>query len=149
MDRTFRSGKLDGPETFSFPGGEMLTVNFTNGILDTAATYTTPDGLGIHGDFVLARLDPSQPHEPRYPLLARRLNLQGVVKLEVMISANGQVEYARVRESSGWVVLDQAARESALTWHYLPATVDKHPVPSVGEVMLPFAIRAPDQAPAK
>lgn len=147
MDRTFRSGKLDGPETFSFPGGDRMTVNFTNGIADTAATYVTPDGQSIHGDFVPARLDPTQPHAPRYPLLARRLNLQGVVKLEVMVSANGQVEYARVAESSGWTVLDQAARESALTWHYLPATVDKRPVPSVRDVTLPFAIRGPDQPP--
>jgi len=149
IDGTYRSGMPVGMATYSFPDGGKLAVNFTNGIADKTATYTTPDGQSIHGDLVAARLDPTQPHAPpRYPLLARRLNLQGSVKLEAMISASGQVEYARVAESSGWAVLDQAARESALTWRYLPATVDDHPVPSVRGVTMPFALRGPDQPPA-
>lgn len=59
--------------------------------------------------------------EPAYPpdLLARRI--EGVVKLQVSISAQGGVLQLKVQESSGHDRLDRAALEAVQTWQFVPA----------------------------
>ena len=49
--------------------------------------------------------------KPEYPSLARRRLYQGKVLLEITFDANGAVISARVKTSSGYTILDEAAIE--------------------------------------
>jgi protein TonB len=53
---------------------------------------------------------------PVYPALARKLNLHGLVKLEVVIATDGSVKSAEV--TGGNPVLAQAAVDAVRKWRY-------------------------------
>jgi TonB family protein len=56
---------------------------------------------------------------PLYPDLARRMQLQGKVKLEVMVAANGTVKSTKV--IGGNPVLVAAAETAIKKWRFEPA----------------------------
>ena len=58
---------------------------------------------------------------PSYPSMSRRLGEQGRVVLEVYILANGTVGEAKIKESSGFFRLDNAALQAVKKWRYQPA----------------------------
>jgi len=58
---------------------------------------------------------------PPYPLVSRRLKEQGRVILRVRVSAAGTAEEVQVRTSSGYLRLDQSAREAVSHWKFEPA----------------------------
>jgi protein TonB len=62
--------------------------------------------------------------EPRYPDAARRRGLEGVVRVEVDLSADGEVVDVRVVESSGVAAFDEAARKAVRQWTFAAATLD-------------------------
>ena len=57
--------------------------------------------------------------QPAYPELARKMNLTGTVKIEVVVAPNGTVKEARV--VGGHPVLANAALEAAKKWRFEPA----------------------------
>ena|SRR5271167_1139570 len=57
---------------------------------------------------------------PFYPEMAKRMNLSGVVKLEVVVGANGKVKSAKAL--GGSPVLIQAAIESVQKWRFEAAS---------------------------
>ena len=57
--------------------------------------------------------------QPAYPELARRMNITGTVKIEVVVAPNGTVKEARV--VGGHPVLAGAALEAAKKWRFEPA----------------------------
>jgi protein TonB len=58
---------------------------------------------------------------PLYPDEARRLNLLGTVKVEMIVSETGQPVDVRVVGSAG-EILDRAVVNAVRTWRYEPAT---------------------------
>ena len=56
---------------------------------------------------------------PAYPELARRMNLAGTVKVQVVVAPNGTVKDARV--VGGHPVLANAALDAAKKWRFEPA----------------------------
>jgi TonB family protein len=60
--------------------------------------------------------------QPGYPELARRMNISGTVKVEVVVSPNGTVKEARV--VGGHPVLASAALDAAKKWRFEPATAE-------------------------
>ena len=60
--------------------------------------------------------------QPAYPELARKMNITGTVKVEVVVSPNGTVKEARV--VGGHPVLANAALEAAKKWRFEPASVE-------------------------
>ncbi|MBL8458292.1 MAG: energy transducer TonB [Zoogloea sp.] len=76
------------------------------------AVAYSPPGLGA-----------SYLHNPKpaYPLLARRRGLEGVVRLDVRVSAEGIPIAVKVRESSGHESLDEAALTAVWHWRFSPA----------------------------
>jgi TonB family protein len=58
--------------------------------------------------------------KPDYPELARRLNMSGVVKLGVVIAADGSVKSTKV--IGGNPVFIAAAQEAIRRWKYAPAS---------------------------
>lgn len=56
---------------------------------------------------------------PEYPQIARQMHLQGKVKVEVIVSADGRVTSTKV--IGGHPVLAQAAVEAVKKWRFEPA----------------------------
>ncbi len=57
--------------------------------------------------------------QPFYPDLARKMNITGTVKIEVVVAPNGTVKDARV--VGGHPVLANAALDAAKKWRFEPA----------------------------
>jgi len=57
--------------------------------------------------------------QPAYPELARKMNIAGTVKIEVVVSPTGVVKDARV--VGGHPVLASAALDAAKKWRFEPA----------------------------
>lgn len=57
-----------------------------------------------------------------YPDLARRMDISGIVKVEVTVSPNGTVKDARV--VGGHPVLAQSALDAARKWRFEPAPAE-------------------------
>jgi TonB family protein len=60
--------------------------------------------------------------QPQYPDLARRMNITGTVKIEVMVSPNGMVKGARI--VGGHPVLANAALDAAKKWRFEPSSAE-------------------------
>ncbi len=60
--------------------------------------------------------------QPAYPELARKMNIVGTVKVEVVVSPSGTVKDARV--VGGHPVLAGAALDAAKKWRFEPASVE-------------------------
>jgi len=58
---------------------------------------------------------------PVYPRVARRRNYQGMVLLDVRVTAQGTVAEVKVARSSGYSVLDRSALSSVRNWRFEPA----------------------------
>jgi len=58
--------------------------------------------------------------QPEYPALAKKMNIAGTVKIEVVVSPNGSVKDARV--VGGHPVLAAAALDAAKKWRFEPAS---------------------------
>jgi protein TonB len=95
------------------------------------------------GPFIAAHYNADYLHNPtpEYPLIARRLGLQGTVKLKVLVSAQGIAQEVRLSESSGSEVLDGAAVESVRHWRFVPAQRGDTTLASWVEVPVRFVLR--------
>ena len=77
--------------------------------------------------------------KPIYPPLARRRGWQGVVRISVLVLADGSPQHIQLQQSSGYQLLDKAALKAVQKWHFIPATKDG--IPTVGEVIVPVHFR--------
>lgn len=57
--------------------------------------------------------------QPQYPEMAKKFNISGTVKIEVVVAPNGSVKEARV--VGGHPVLASSALEAAKKWRFEPA----------------------------
>ena len=57
---------------------------------------------------------------PQYPDLAKKMNVSGAVKLELIVAANGQVK--SVRPLGGHPLLIDAAQNAVKQWRYEPGS---------------------------
>ena len=60
--------------------------------------------------------------QPVYPELARKMNITGTVKVEVVVAPNGSVKEAKV--VGGHPVLANAALDAVRKWRFEPATIE-------------------------
>ena len=60
--------------------------------------------------------------QPAYPDLARKMNISGTVKIEVVVAPNGSVKDARI--VGGHPVLATAALDAAKKWRFEPASAE-------------------------
>ena len=60
--------------------------------------------------------------QPAYPDLARKMNITGTVKVQVVVLPNGTVKDAKV--VGGHPVLANAALEAVKKWRFEPSTVE-------------------------
>jgi TonB family protein len=60
--------------------------------------------------------------QPAYPELARKMNLSGTVKIEIVVAPNGTVKDAKIL--GGHPVLAGAALDAVKKWRFEPATME-------------------------
>jgi TonB family protein len=60
--------------------------------------------------------------QPAYPELAKRMQISGTVKIEVVVAPNGTVKEARI--VGGHPVLAGPALDAAKNWRFEPATAE-------------------------
>lgn len=77
---------------------------------------------------------------PEYPQAARANNLEGTVRLEVLISRDGKPRRVRVVRSSGHASLDEAALRAVWLWRFKPPRYEGLPVDNV-TVDVPITFR--------
>jgi len=66
---------------------------------------------------------------PRYPRLSRRLGEEGRVLFDVHILPDGSVGEIKLKRSSGFARLDEAALQAVRHWRYVPARRGDTPIP--------------------
>jgi TonB family protein len=83
-----------------------------------------------------SEMSPRFVHQPKpdYPLLARQQGWEGTVTLQLELLADGTIGEVEIAMSSGYPLLDTAAREAAKTWTHEPAA--HQGVPGTREVTL-------------
>lgn len=59
---------------------------------------------------------------PAYPQASRRMGEKGTVTLEILVKANGTVGDIKVKKSTGFKRLDDAAVRTIRRWKFHPAT---------------------------
>ena len=96
----------------------------------------------VQGDQVIpARLDAKvRNREPIYPDEAVRHGEQGAVILLVQVSPEGLANGVDIARSSGFNLLDRAARDAVATWRFVPAVRDGQPVPSSMSMRVVFQL---------
>ncbi|MEQ8195486.1 MAG: TonB family protein [Rhodospirillales bacterium] len=77
---------------------------------------------------------------PAYPERARRNAFEGRVVLRVRVGTAGASERVTVIESSGYSVLDEAARAAVMKWKFMPATRAGIPVGANLDVPIVFRL---------
>ena len=81
---------------------------------------------------------------PEYPLIARRMGMEGVVLLSVLVRRDGDVGDIDLQQSSGFPALDDAALRTVRSrWRFVPARKDGEPVDA--RVTVPIRFRLSDE----
>ncbi len=118
-------------------GGGAASSGHGNG-LDHRGSGT---GAGLTSAYAHYGEDPI----PDYPEEARRLNEQGTVLLRVLVETDGSVKRVEIVRSSGFEVLDDAARKTVLArWRFVAARKGGVPVESWVRVPIRFALTEAD-----
>ncbi len=83
----------------------------------------------------------SENQPPSYPSIARRRGYEGVVMLSVDVLADGTVGELKIKETSGYSILDRAAVKTVKKWKFKPAFREDVPVSMWVEVPIRFVIK--------
>jgi periplasmic protein TonB len=129
-------------------GGDLSTPGLPaegNGNGTGTGTGTGTDvGPGSYAGLVRPGGDVRPPElskrvEPQYPEAARKARVDGIVILDAVIAATGEVEEVRVIRSAGRL-LDDAAATALRKWFYRPATLNGRAVRVLLTVTVEFRI---------
>jgi len=108
-------GGVEGGVPGGVPGGVL------GGVVGGTGPGTGDEPLRVGGDVKAPQL--INRVEPSYPEAARKARMEGVVILEAIITANGNVEEVKVLKSVN-PLLDAAATRAVQQWKYRPATLN-------------------------
>lgn len=89
---------------------------------ESVSKETDTEGEPLSGKQIIREARPlyrSNP-PPKYPAVARRRGFQGNVVLEVLVSPVGNIIELHVLSSSGYPILDRAAKSSVKNWTFEP-----------------------------
>lgn len=77
---------------------------------------------------------------PIYSTEALKKGLEGEVSLKLFIGVEGDVKYVQIRISSGYDILDEAAKTSVLKWVFKPAcNINGEPISSDVYITIEFS----------
>ena len=106
-----------------------------------AAAQSLPSGVYRAGDDGVTFPRAVRQVAPGYPIEAMRAGVHGVVRLEVIVGADGSVQDVRVVKSLDRNYgLDAEAVRAAKTWRFEAGLKDGSPVPVALTIEMTFAI---------
>lgn len=135
------AGRLTRLPAASSPGEEQ------DGRLDFAASGGGPGegrGTGSSAGSGDGQATGVYTPTPPYPGEARRQNIEGWVRVELAVAADGSCVLRRIIESSGVPLLDQAVEETVRRWKYRSAEEDGRPALTSVRVRFVFKLGRPD-----
>ena len=118
------------PEANSPPGN--LTVPTPKPSLQGTGETVTPPQFGA------AYLNNPKPG---YPAFARRMGMEGMVMLKVLVSRQGTALKVEVAHSSGYEILDRAAAGAVTNWSFVPARRGDSPMEEWVQVPVAFRLQ--------
>jgi len=123
---------VDGEGGSGVPGGTI--PNGGAAVIPGISGEPVPVGGDVRPPQLLSRV------EPDYPESMRRVHVDGVVILEAVITASGDVESVRVLKSAN-PVLDRSATDAIRRWRYRAATLNGRSVAVYLTVTVSFGLR--------
>jgi len=85
-------------------------------------------------------VDWSKPHLVIYPIAAQQNGEVGVVEVAVRVKSSGKPDNPQITHSSGYLDLDNAAINTVMNWHFIPATKDGDTVADWLKVQVVFQL---------
>lgn len=79
--------------------------------------------------------------KPDYPKLSQRFGEQGTTVLRVLVQSDGSAGEVQIRKSSGYELLDEAARTAIRSWRFNPATSDGKAIAEWYQIPIPFTLQ--------
>ena len=120
------------------PAGRPQTETAGSGAAARAAAVQGGSGAAAAGGSVVPPKLVSTP-KPEYPPLARKLGVEGVVVLSVLVDEQGRVEDVQLLERIGEDVgINEAAQQVARGAHFKPATRGGVPIKMWTRLRIPF-----------
>jgi protein TonB len=101
----------------------------------------SPSDARAWGDRIIPAAPDAVFHNrpPEYPRDAAMNGEHGIVVVLIHVSPAGTADGVDLLRSSGYLLLDSAARQAVLRWRFLPAVKDGHPVASEMQMGFEFA----------
>ena len=117
------------PQPPAVPTEPTVAAESTPAPASPAAPATSGDSSAT-GPVTPPRSDAAHLNNPKpvYPAVSRRLKEEGTVVLDVFIQTDGSVGDVRVKRSSGYPRLDEAALTAVRRWKYVPARRGSEPL---------------------
>lgn len=128
------------PQPAAKPLQDSLTTPSSEAAASASAAQQTTDGTsaseksgtpapaassasGAGGATTAARFDADYLKNPApdYPPASRRMREEGTVYLDVNVTAEGRAGDLRIKKSSGYARLDEAALDAVRQWRFIPA----------------------------
>jgi TonB family protein len=101
------------------------------------------------GKKVAPKPDPARPLTmPDYPPVSRRMGEEGTVMVSVYVTDSGAIGEAKLNQSSGFVMLDNAALEGTRNWKMQPGQFKNKPACFWVRVPVVFKLSDPNPAEA-
>lgn len=135
--------EFTGYLTFSSANGASEFRSFS---VSPLPSWKEPFGVGAYrlSDAGIEPPRAARQAKPYYPREPNALGIQGAVRLEVVVGADGSPDDVRVTTSLH-PDLDQAAMASARKWRFTPGMKDGTPVPVI--VTMEVGFKSTDRAP--
>ena len=132
------------PAAIPVPNAILRTDNLNGPLGDGSSPVAGTDATTLHragssGAYFKPGYFRNPP--PPYPAEARRLKQEGRTLLEVVVTAQGTVGSAKIKQSSGYPLLDEAALRAVEHWRFRPAEMAGLRVETVAEVPIRFQLK--------
>ena len=142
-----RRARVETPERAAPATGEPASVVPAAGVGGGAEATGGSGGIGLGngggsgiGDGIDQRAACVYCPEPRYPFIARARGWQGSVDVGLLVLADGTVDSASLRRSSGYGALDEAAIAVARRSRFSPPAIHGLPTPLRGRIEYRFEL---------
>ena len=85
-------------------------------------------------------ITPLSQVQPIYPMRAKRLGIEGWVRVNILVSEEGEVEDVEILEAEPKGVFENSVIQSIRSWRYSPGTIDGEPVRTRGPITIWFSL---------
>lgn len=115
-----------GPQTMAVPSLDLLSLE----ALDLRHVYNVND--------LDAPLTPMVKVPPMYPMRAKRMGIQGWVKVKFLVNEEGMIEHIEILEAQPVDMFETSVMNCVSRWRFKPGTVAGIPVKTWAETTIRF-----------